>query len=634
MPLFAITSVSGSSSGSWYLSDWVLWILTVLIGLIGLALALRGLFGDRARGRPHCWKCRYEMTGTEGLTCPECGHVNKSRTVLFKTRRYYKRFVFGALLFMLALYCHTGPQVQYRRGVLGEKWWESIVPTTVWIVLLPSLEDERVEFLDRRVWPAQIDVGPKGGGTSGGSATTLFGDDSDYDPFDDVRLPIDATDQIPSWQAPLLVRAAMKKLEASRPTAPPPVLQANTGIFGWTFTARFALVRWVIGLRHAMDVSDELMSILQPPFEEESLRADAALALGDQPEAKPVDEIVEALIKALDDPSPSVREAACSGLALLGPRAGKAAPRLALLLRDHANEGTVTTIDRDRMFREESIAAAAMRAIIKINPTEPGPLVPLLNADNERTREWAMAALKRLAKDGADVWVHLVDIVIDEDRYYLNAYLALDSVGVKVRDTPEHDAALRKLFTALRSADKPLQRQTRDIFINWGTEMLPILRWAVRQDDMDIHDECAQFVIFLAKDAAEVATPLVKSMLRDPKRFKYTMAEMVAYIGPAKPELLAVLLDALSADDEAVRDAARSALAAVDLKQTQALPMIDTRLTSKDVKVRMGMVGLLGDWLGPVEEALPVLRRTAEKDEDATVRAAAEAAVRKITDSE
>jgi hypothetical protein len=72
-------------------SAWMYYPAAVLAAL-GLILFYFALFHNRAKGRPRCPKCWYDMTGNTALParCPECGHLTQAPTGLLKTRRRWR----------------------------------------------------------------------------------------------------------------------------------------------------------------------------------------------------------------------------------------------------------------------------------------------------------------------------------------------------------------------------------------------------------------------------------------------------------------------------------------------------------------------------------------------------------------
>ncbi|MCB9848240.1 MAG: hypothetical protein H6814_07470 [Phycisphaeraceae bacterium] len=100
--------------------------------LFGAALLVRAVIPKRD-DRRCCRKCRYDMTGVPGTTCPECGAtLRKDRQRRFApTRR--RGILLSALLFLVAYGGHLG-----RRAV--NDGWETIIPTTALIIAYPTIE--------------------------------------------------------------------------------------------------------------------------------------------------------------------------------------------------------------------------------------------------------------------------------------------------------------------------------------------------------------------------------------------------------------------------------------------------------------------------------------------------------------
>lgn len=114
--------------------DWVFWTLGGLLGLVGLALAWWALFADRAEGRKRCPKCWYDMTGSPGLTCSECGYSTKRDKKLLKTRRHWRTAAVAVLVLLGSAASGLLPKVRCDG-------WTSIVPTTV-LILVATQDDE------------------------------------------------------------------------------------------------------------------------------------------------------------------------------------------------------------------------------------------------------------------------------------------------------------------------------------------------------------------------------------------------------------------------------------------------------------------------------------------------------------
>ena len=132
--------MSMTSSGGY---EWLLTAIGVALAVIGLAVALWAIFFDRSRGRRRCPRCWYDLTGAPGLLCSECGYVLRSERAFFSTRRRW-RWVVVAVLFMLL----SGGVMRYKSAQHG---WVSLVPATLLVFLMPSLEQDDQDLYDELV---------------------------------------------------------------------------------------------------------------------------------------------------------------------------------------------------------------------------------------------------------------------------------------------------------------------------------------------------------------------------------------------------------------------------------------------------------------------------------------------------
>lgn len=110
--------------------DW-LWIASgvALYAAAGLLLVW-ALLWDRSRGRRRCPRCCYDMAGTPGLVCPECGRVARNERALHRTHRRWRAVPIGLVLAASAWGCTAVPTVMAHG-------WRRIVPTTVLILVAP-----------------------------------------------------------------------------------------------------------------------------------------------------------------------------------------------------------------------------------------------------------------------------------------------------------------------------------------------------------------------------------------------------------------------------------------------------------------------------------------------------------------
>lgn len=106
------------------------WALAGVLCSCGLSVSTWALFWDRSRGRRRCPACWYDMAGTPGLGCPECGRVVRSERRLLGTRRRWRRATLGIVFVVLAW-------VAFQMPLIRRDGWLAPVPTRVILELLP-----------------------------------------------------------------------------------------------------------------------------------------------------------------------------------------------------------------------------------------------------------------------------------------------------------------------------------------------------------------------------------------------------------------------------------------------------------------------------------------------------------------
>jgi hypothetical protein len=145
-----------------YTEKWFYWTVAGLVAAYGCRLLYRGVLRDRARGRPRCPGCWYDLGGAPTVaavdssraaltllpvTCPECGRVVKTRRQLHRIRRHWGAIVIGVLLISLAAY---GYEVRYRLLYYGENWKTALVPSTAYIIGLQWVDKKTFEIVETR----------------------------------------------------------------------------------------------------------------------------------------------------------------------------------------------------------------------------------------------------------------------------------------------------------------------------------------------------------------------------------------------------------------------------------------------------------------------------------------------------
>lgn len=107
-------------------------VAVALVAAIGgVMLAAWGLWSDRSSGRRRCPRCWYDLRGTPGMRCSECGREGRSERDFSRSRRRRPAVAAAVVLAMLGVACYLMPQVR-RDG------WLSLVPTDVLLRMAPQ----------------------------------------------------------------------------------------------------------------------------------------------------------------------------------------------------------------------------------------------------------------------------------------------------------------------------------------------------------------------------------------------------------------------------------------------------------------------------------------------------------------
>ena len=122
-------------------------VIGMSVCLFALCLTIWAFIGDRARGRMRCPKCWYDMSGSQGLQCPECGRAARNEQQLSKSRRPRWAFVLAVLMIVPAVYAMAvGKQVEEDGYLAAVPTWFLIagwnhLPES-WIIGKPGPLDE------------------------------------------------------------------------------------------------------------------------------------------------------------------------------------------------------------------------------------------------------------------------------------------------------------------------------------------------------------------------------------------------------------------------------------------------------------------------------------------------------------
>lgn len=103
------------------------------IGLLAAIAAALRFIVPKKNDRRRCRGCRYDMTGTPGRQCPECGHVAMNERALLVAPR---RKAHALLVAVLILVSYSGAAGQ--RAILGG--WTAAIPSTLLVAAYPVIE--------------------------------------------------------------------------------------------------------------------------------------------------------------------------------------------------------------------------------------------------------------------------------------------------------------------------------------------------------------------------------------------------------------------------------------------------------------------------------------------------------------
>jgi HEAT repeat protein len=290
--------------------------------------------------------------------------------------------------------------------------------------------------------------------------------------------------------------------------------------------------------------------------DDETVRVRATLAVGavggDHPETVPV------LTRLLADPAAAVRAAAATAFAPLKGKAEPALSALVSLLED----------------RDEAVRAAASATVSKLGTLSvaaANTLAEGLASDDTLRRARTAEALGDIGVAAADVAPMLAEAAEDDnDRVRAKAVEALGKIGEAAADV-----AVPKLVRALKDQDD----------------------WVIAL--------AAEALGEMGDSAADAALPaLVRSLAHANPQVRANAAEAIGKLGPAAVGVVAALETAAVNDaDTAVRRAAVEALAAVGRPRASTLAVVRDALSDPDPALREAAVATFGAW-GVVSEVV------------------------------
>lgn len=152
-PLVGVLALMSSAYPCWLGLSWAsmdsgatfAWLHAVAagVGVFGVWLGIMWAIGDRPRGRRRCTRCLYDLSGTPGLQCPECGRVFKSEQHLSRPRRGRVSLAISVLLLTVSIFGFTRVKKVVDHGPL------MLVPTPVLLAGWRWLPEQVICFWDK-----------------------------------------------------------------------------------------------------------------------------------------------------------------------------------------------------------------------------------------------------------------------------------------------------------------------------------------------------------------------------------------------------------------------------------------------------------------------------------------------------
>jgi hypothetical protein len=111
--------------------SWPVLLVVACLGVPALIAALLAIRGSGDASRRRCPACTYDLSGTQGRTCPECGHAAPSEASLFGRRRHPFRAAALLTLAILAVTAGLYWDARVRIYYALMPTWKLVATTTI-----------------------------------------------------------------------------------------------------------------------------------------------------------------------------------------------------------------------------------------------------------------------------------------------------------------------------------------------------------------------------------------------------------------------------------------------------------------------------------------------------------------------
>lgn len=359
-------------------------------------------------------------------------------------------------------------------------------------------------------------------------------------------------------------------------------------------------------------------------------------------------EAVPALTKLLSDEMPDVRRETILALAAIGPASASAVPQLAAALNNKLDQTVATyalgriggvpddvqaKIRQNLTGEDRVLAAVSHWTLAKLHPEDENHvrqtvdiLAEQLKNKQRRIRSAAAQLLVDLNPPPSISQPILEKVVEGADAETLDAVLdALASQGERV---------LPRLIQALQR--KEVRFRAAAIVARIGPKAkpaVPALIEALQDDNAATRNEVLFALAAIGPEAQAAATAVIRALNDEDAKVRYGACYALGKMGPPAIDAKAALQKCLDSDDEFLAMASAWALAqiapACPVTARKSVPLLVKALGDSEAITRVHAAETLG-FLGPqAKSAVPALK-TASKDRDEAVRAAASAALEQI----
>jgi HEAT repeat protein len=352
---------------------------------------------------------------------------------------------------------------------------------------------------------------------------------------------------------------------------------------------------------------------------------------------------VPGLVKAMEDASPAVREAAAQGLRLAGPAAKAAVSPLIHALEDKDDE--VRLLAARALGGIGPAAAEAGKPLVEFLQAEDwqrrpaavealalirskdsvAPLTSALKHQDQFVRTAAAEALAHLGPAAGDAVLSLREALQDpSDWVRIQAAVAL--AYVEPKRAPDAVAALFSILRDAATRDRWdahfLRDEVAEALEALGPLAVEPLRVNLHDKDVEVRRLAAWNFRWVSSDLSRAAVTDLAAALSDPDPHVQWCAARMLRVVRDESESVAVpaLVKAVGSDNPAVREEALTALRWAGPKvNAQAKDAFRAALGVKDEKVRLAAAEALADIDPSVQEAEDVLV-AALKDREPSVR--------------